>query len=453
MTPEILLIEDEITADVVKLIKDVKKENLNILALGTEDALEKVKSDFNNQISVLIVDFTHKYNPDITKPINPEYYLDEYYQYEKQKDEDMIFNMQGFTFIEEALKTNRKYKFVAYTNCPRNFLAEVKGELNVNIEIGINKEFFNTEDGRKNAISYLKEQIKLNRNTVLHLDTFKEELRAFLTWHYELPDTQKEKFEADITKKAKLHIKKFNSLVSSIGILTQGYNPFFIYKNNEQDFIVQSSVIGGSKSDKRLYIERITKIVDVLIRLMRNGIVDFNRIKEELAKESAINQANSDFLSLNEHIQKIIVEKQKKNKNFKSSEIAKIIFAEIKNQNLIESLMSSIKITNSKPMDFNDQTIIESYKKKLIIRRFAIYLYYWLESISYQGSYGKSVNKIITHGLLDENAKDAVQVTNTSLFLNPRNNKTVSKLIDIALTREEEEFFKNNFPVVYNKWL
>ena len=96
---------------------------------------------------------------------------------------------------------------------------------------------------------------------------------------------------------------------------------------------------------------------------------------------------------------------------------------------------------------------------KLIVRRFAIYLYYWIEE-KFEKYKIARVNDFLIKGKIevDDNVYKKTgktapnnSCTSKGLRLTPKLGKTINSLQDIALTFEEVIFFRNNVPNLYKK--
>ena len=120
----------------------------------------------------------------------------------------------------------------------------------------------------------------------------------------------------------------------------------------------------------------------------------------------------------------------------------------------------SIGELKNKIKELNYKEDKETFVNKLIIRRFAIYLYYWIEKEFSEENLIKNhkiaaVNYFLIKYKFDENEtykKPDNRITSKCLRLIPNTGRrTINSLQDIALTFEEVIFFRNNVPDLYNK--
>jgi hypothetical protein len=116
------------------------------------------------------------------------------------------------------------------------------------------------------------------------------------------------------------------------------------------------------------------------------------------------------------------------------------------------SIFNKLK-NNMKILDFNEYK--DTFINKLIIRRFAIYLYYWIEE-KFEKYKIARVNDFLINGKIDTN--DATyknpdnRITSKCLRLTPNTSRrTINRLQDIALTFEEVIFFRKVVPDLYDK--
>ena len=125
----------------------------------------------------------------------------------------------------------------------------------------------------------------------------------------------------------------------------------------------------------------------------------------------------------------------------------------------MEGVISIEKLKNKrKELNYNKDR--ETFVNKIIIRRFAIYLYYWIEKEFSEENLIKNhkiaaVNYFLIKYKFDENEtykKPDNRITSKCLRLTPNTSRrTINSLQDIALTFEEVIFFRNNVPNLYNE--
>ena len=101
-----------------------------------------------------------------------------------------------------------------------------------------------------------------------------------------------------------------------------------------------------------------------------------------------------------------------------------------------------------------------TFINKLIVRRFAIYLYYWIEKEFSEENLIKNhkiaaVNYFLIKYKFDKNEtykKPDNRITSKCLRLTPNTGRrTINSLQDIALTFEEVIFFRKVVPDLYKK--
>lgn len=127
-----------------------------------------------------------------------------------------------------------------------------------------------------------------------------------------------------------------------------------------------------------------------------------------------------------------------------------------------EKIVKIQKRKDKRTIDFEEDKT--TFIIKLIIRRFAIYLYYWFEKNNFKDKRITKLNLFLQEGKIHKNATDYPKnpdnrITSKCLYLThkqgkkqgDKKGKDIKSLQDIALTFEEVIFFRNKEPDLYNK--
>lgn len=422
---KVLFLEDE--KNLLDNLKIEAKGEIEIIhCTQTSKALKKIKQDESNEIKVVVVDFRIWDKPE------------DYYG-------QRMLEPQGYRFIEKVVAMGHYCIFITLSELPRMFQHRISSLSSILI-VPENKQLvLSTPQQRANFIQKLhywaadtEERLKVNAFG-------SEKLFEFYKWLL----MQKEEFEKEkIDPKAKELIKSFKNEI--------GKN-----KNNVYEAPTTTEILNKITG----YREEWNNIYE--------GYPDEKYIKEWIKKK--LSQYNEDQIAQNikrcpmglvYDIKKIL-----NRENDRAEEIFGIfrkikesnipfeinnIYNSVLNPNERKSIVEKLKI-NMKILDFNEDK--DTFINKLIIRRFAIYLYYWIEE-----KFGKNkiarVNDFLIYEKIevDDNVYKKTgktapnnSCTSKGLRLTPKLGRTINSLQDIALTFEEVIFFRNNESDLYDK--
>ena len=417
---KVLFLEDE--KNLLDNLKIEAKGKIEIIhCTQTSEALKEIDEDKRNEIKVVVVDFRIWDKPE-------DYY-----------DQRML-EPQGYRFIEKVVAMGHYCVFIALSELPRMFQHRISSLSSILI-VPENKQLvLSTPEQRANFIQKLcywaadtEEKLKFNAFG-------SEKLFEFYKWLL-IQKKELKKIDTEAIKLINNFKKKINNNTTSnvyeapttTGILNtiKGYKEEWnnIYEGYPNDVYIK---------------EWIGKIVD---RIKNKGMLDGNTkinirgklegvVKRGSEREKNIfNKIEEKALTIGKNIQSKIddVYNQLEDKEGVS------IFNKLKN--------------NMKILDFNEYK--DTFINKLIIRRFAIYLYYWIEE-KFEKYKIARVNDFLINGKIDTN--DATyknpdnRITSKCLRLTPNTSRrTINRLQDIALTFEEVIFFRKVVPDLYDK--
>lgn len=424
--PHVLILEDD--ENILREFKEEAKDKIILTHhTNTVEALAEIKADTNNIYKVVIVDFRIWDNP--SAPLSQR----------------TMTQPQGYRFIEKVVAMGHYCVFIVLSELPRMFQHRISSLSSILI-VPENKQLvLSTAEQRANFIQKLcywaadtEERLKVNAFG-------SEKLFEFYKWLL----MQKEEFEKEkIDPKAKELIKSFKNEI--------GKN-----KNNVYEAPTTTEILNKITG----YREEWNNIYE--------GYPDEKYIKEWIKKK--LSQYNEDQIAQNiKRCPMGLVYDIKKFLNRENDRAEEIfgIFRKIKESNIPfeinniynsvlnpderNSIVEKLKI-NMKILDFNEDK--DTFINKLIIRRFAIYLYYWIEE-----KFGKNkiarVNDFLIYEKIevDDNVYKKTgktapnnSCTSKGLRLTPKLGRTINSLQDIALTFEERIFFRNNVPDLYGK--
>ena len=421
---KVLFLEDE--KNLLDNLKIEAKGKIEIIhCTQTSQALKEIDEDKRNEIKVVVVDFRIWDKPE-------DYY------------EQRMLEPQGYRFIEKVVAMGHYCIFIALSELPRMFQHRISSLSSILI-VPENKQLvLSTPEQRVHFIQKLhywaadtEERLKVNAFG-------SEKLFEFYKWLL----MQKKEFETIDTEAIKL-IKSFeneinNNTTSNVyeaptttGILNKitGYREEWnnIYEGYPDDVYIKEWI------EKMLYQYNYDTIPkkknNCPIGLVIN-VKDFlkggkERAEEIFEKFRVIKEIDIS-MNINDICNNILTDKER------------------------ESLIKKLK-NNMKILDFNKYK--DTFINKLIIRRFAIYLYYWIEE-----KFGKNkiarVNDFLIYEKIemDDNVYKKTgktapnnSCTSKGLRLTPKLGRTINSLQDIALTFEEVIFFRNNVPDLYDK--
>ena len=420
---KVLFLEDE--KNLLDNLKIEAKGKIKIIhCTQTSQALKKIEQDTSNEIKVVVVDFRIWDKPE-----------DYYHQ--------RMLEPQGYRFIENVVAMGHYCVFIALSELPRMFQHRISSLSSILI-VPENKQLvLSTPEQRANFIQKLhywaadtEERLKVNAFGSEKLFEFYKRLLMRKKTLEKIDDEAKkliESFENEINNNTTSNVYK---APTTIGIL----NKITGYKEE------WNNIYEGYPND--VYIkEWIGKIFD---RIKNKGMLDGNtKINIRGKLEGVVKRGSEREKNIFNKIEALIIGKNIQSKiddvynQLEDKEIASI-FNELKNEMRI---LNFIK---------DEDTFID----KLIVRRFAIYLYYWIEKeFSEEDLIRKhkiaAVNYFLIKYKFDKNEtykKPDNRITSKCLRLTANTGRrTINNLQDIALTFEEVIFFRNNVPNLYNE--
>ena len=416
---KVLFLEDE-----ANLLDDLEKEAQGKIQIihctQSSEALKKIEQDTSNEIKVVVVDFRIWDKPE------------DYYN-------QRMLEPQGYRFIEKVVAMGHYCIFIALSELPRMFQHRISSLSSILI-VPENKQLvLSTPQQRANFIQKLcywaadtEERLKVNAFG-------SEKLFEFYKW---LLMQKKEPKEIDIDAETIKLINSFKEIIGGdVGRIYEAKNfmNFPIFKD-EYNSRTEWNLNGKSLSDDE-YFDNWCK-----------SVINRNNNRE--------NKGN-----LDEEIKQVLdIEKDNDVKNFYNL-IPKRLREKIGYNFSDEQREKIVKIQKGKDkrtIDFEEDK--STFIIKLIIRRFAIYLYYWFEKNNFKDKRITKLNLFLQEGKIHKNATDYPKnpdnrITSKCLFLThkqgkkqgDKKGKDIKSLRDIALTFEERIFFRNNVPDLYDK--
>ena len=416
---KVLFLEDE-----ANLLDDLEKEAQGKIQIihctQTSEALKKIEQDTSNEIKVVVVDFRIWDKPE------------DYYN-------QRMLEPQGYRFIEKVVAMGHYCIFIALSELPRMFQHRISSLSSILI-VPENKQLvLSTPQQRANFIQKLcywaadtEERLKVNAFG-------SEKLFEFYKWLL----MQKEGLE-NIDKGAKELIESFKNEINN------NKSNIFIKEFKETKELLESKSyksewkIEEKELSNKQYVE---KWVEKIFENYWKEKVWTNLLKADIRNILESDGRGDDIIEKYFEEFKNINEKSDFNKHKE------------KIRESLEGVISIGKLKNKiKELNYNEDR--GTFVNKLIIRRFAIYLYYWIEKEFSEENLIKNhkiaaVNYFLINYKFDENEtykKPDNRITSKCLRLTPNTSRrTINSLQDIALTFEEVIFFRNNESDLYDK--
>ena len=415
---KVLFLEDE--KNLLDNLKIEAKGKIEIIhSTQTSEALKRIKQDESNEIKVVVVDFRIWDKPE------------DYYN-------QRMLEPQGYRFIEKMVAMGHYCVFIVLSELPKMFQHRISS-LSPILIVPENKQLvLSTAEQRANFIQKLhywaadtEERLKVNAFG-------SEKLFEFYKWLL----MRKEALEK-IDDEAKNLIDNFKEIIGGdVGRIYEAKNfigfPIFeeAYNNSKTEWNLNEKPLSDDE-----YIDNWCK-----------SVINRNNNRE--------NKGN-----LDEEIKQVLdIEKDNDVKNFYNL-IPKRLREKIGYNFSDEQREKIVKIQKGKDkrtIDFEKDK--PTFINKLIIRRFAIYLYYWFEKNNFKDKRITKLNLFLQEGKIHKNATDYPKnpdnrITSKCLYLThkqgkkqgDKKGKDIKSLQDIALTFEEVIFFKNKEPDLYNK--
>ena len=415
---KVLFLEDE--KNLLDNLKIEAKGKIEIIhSTQTSEALKRIKQDESNEIKVVVVDFRIWDKPE------------DYYN-------QRMLEPQGYRFIEKVVAMGHYCVFIVLSELPKMFQHRISSLSPIQI-VPENKQLvLSTAEQRANFIQKLhywaadiEERLKVNAFG-------SEKLFEFYKWLL----MRKEALEK-IDDEAKNLIDNFKEIIGGdVGRIYEAKNfigfPIFeeAYNNSKTEWNLNEKPLSDDE-----YIDNWCK-----------SVINRNNNRE--------NKGN-----LDEDIKQVLdIEKDNDVKNFYNL-IPKRLREKIGYNFSDEQREKIVKIQKGKDkrtIDFEEDKT--TFIIKLIIRRFAIYLYYWFEKNNFKDKRITKLNLFLQEGKIHKNATDYPKnpdnrITSKCLYLThkqgkkqgDKKGKDIKSLQDIALAFEEVIFFRNKEPDLYNK--
>ena len=416
---KVLFLEDE-----ANLLDDLEKEAQGKIQIihctQTSEALKKIEQDTSNEIKVVVVDFRIWDKPE------------DYYN-------QRMLEPQGYRFIEKVVAMGHYCIFIALSELPRMFQHRISSLSSILI-VPENKQLvLSTPQQRANFIQKLcywaadtEERLKVNAFG-------SEKLFEFYKW---LLMQKKEPKEIDIDAETIKLINSFKEIIGGdVGRIYEAKNfmNFPIFKD-EYNSRTEWNLNGKSLSDDEYFDNWCKSVIN-----RNNNRENKGNLDEEIKQVLDIEKDN-DIKNFYNLIPKRL--REKIGYNFSDEQREKIVKIQ--------------KGKDKRTIDFEEDK--STFIIKLIIRRFAIYLYYWFEKNNFKDKRITKLNLFLQEGKIHKNATDYPKnpdnrITSKCLFLThkqgkkqgDKKGKDIKSLRDIALTFEERIFFRNNVPDLYDK--
>jgi len=416
---KVLFLEDE--KKLLNTLKiEAKKQGIDILHYTqTSKALKKIKQDESNEIKVVVVDFRIWDKPE------------DYYN-------QRMLEPQGYRFIEKVVAMGHYCVFIVLSELPKMFQHRISSLSPIQI-VPENKQLvLSTAEQRANFIQKLhywaadtEERLKVNAFG-------SQKLFEFYKWLL----MRKEALEK-IDDEAKNLIDNFKEIIGGdVGRIYEAKNfigfPIFeeAYNNSKTEWNLNEKPLSDDE-----YIDNWCKSV-----INRNNNRENKGNLDEEIKQVLDIEKDNDVKKFYNLIPKRL--REKIGYNFSDEQREKIVKIQ--------------KGKDKRTIDFEEDKT--TFIIKLIIRRFAIYLYYWFEKNNFKDKRITKLNLFLQEGKIHKNATDYPKnpdnrITSKCLYLThkqgkkqgDKKGKDIKSLQDIALTFEEVIFFKNKEPDLYNK--
>jgi hypothetical protein len=415
---KVLFLEDE--KNLLDNLKIEAKGKIEIIhSTQTSEVLKRIKQDESNEIKVVVVDFRIWDKPE------------DYYN-------QRMLEPQGYRFIEKVVAMGHYCVFIVLSELPKMFQHRISSLSPIQI-VPENKQLvLSTAEQRANFIQKLhywaadtEERLKVNAFG-------SQKLFEFYKWLL----MRKEALEK-IDDEAKNLIDNFKEIIGGdVGRIYEAKNfigfPIFeeAYNNSKTEWNLNEKPLSDDE-----YIDNWCKSV-----INRNNNRENKGNLDEEIKQVLDIEKDNDVKKFYNLIPKRL--REKIGYNFSDEQREKIVKIQ--------------KGKDKRTIDFEEDKT--TFIIKLIIRRFAIYLYYWFEKNNFKDKRITKLNLFLQEGKIHKNATDYPKnpdnrITSKCLYLThkqgkkqgDKKGKDIKSLQDIALTFEEVIFFKNKEPDLYNK--
>ena len=427
---KVLLLDDDYSYNDLKWIEELAKEKNTTIQLccykNPEQALNELKNNANSY-SVIICDY-------------------------RLKDETgLLYCPQGYSFMKQAVKEGL-YKFIAFSNMPRNFRIAVAEKLNIHIE-NVDKNLMLSEIGHLAFVEKIIELAEIN---------------------------EKEKEKKASQKKSYLnfyrHLKMHNMLEEEIiALKTKNYINIFCnaFKDSPNDLILkenQWSKFWAENKPEDIQApfddRELESIIDYLFRRIGNNSKKIAKI-EKIDSEEEVLAYLKELLfardySIDSHSisQKIYPIFNRYTGGSKDA-IKELIYSLTDTE---KTFLMKRPIKDRKYRSVENEKDIQIFVTKMVVRRLAIFIYYWLTAhiqVLNDGDHrlkiGGAVDHILAYGFIgDQDPFGKIKRAPSCsqyLWLSPKKYiSTITKLNHIAMNIEEEGFFKKDYPDLFDQW-
>ena len=400
---KVLFLEDE--KNLLDNLKIEAKGKIEIIhSTQTSEALKRIKQDESNEIKVVVVDFRIWDKPE------------DYYN-------QRMLEPQGYRFIEKMVAMGHYCVFIVLSELPKMFQHRISS-LSPILIVPENKQLvLSTAEQRANFIQKLhywaadtEERLKVNAFG-------SEKLFEFYKWLL----MRKEALEK-IDDEAKNLIDNFKEIIGGdVGRIYEAKNfigfPIFeeAYNNSKTEWNLNEKPLSDDE-----YIDNWCKSV-----INRNNNRENKGNLDEEIKQVLDIEKDNDVKKFYNLIPKRL--REKIGYNFSDEQREKIVKIQ--------------KGKDKRTIDFEEDKT--TFIIKLIIRRFAIYLYYWFEKNNFKDKRITKLNLFLQEGKIHKNATDYPKnpdnrITSKCLYLThkqgkkqgDKKGKDIKSLQDIALTFE-----------------
>lgn len=437
---KVLLLEDEKNEEIDALINEAKIAGLTIThCRKTSEAYKRIKEDTSNDYSVIVVDFRIWDDP----------YASVEYKTMTEK--------QGYRFIEDVVKLGRRYTFVSFSELPRAFRLRIASISPTQIIPEDKRLALDSDKQRKAFINKLIYWVEDS----LHYEAETASKDPVFIALYNYEKQNKSTAKIDVDEESNNLIKAFETVFENVENLFNSENLFKTKTANTMSEFKQEWK-SALPSDNEIIYKWINTVYfnadswkaknDIHSRkkTIRENIKYTDRALVESFLETINNWHNSRTTALDQ-------DNPSTWPQFSTEQKSAIIAKQI------GSKRSTI---------FDLERDVETFRYKLVIRRLAIYIYYWLNKNKdnilkiMEITIGKSpfgyincVNAILTNWHLEKDVcypssdKTAPKTTQNCLWISNPKGPRISRFSEIGMTHEERNFFKSYYPVLYDDWV
>ncbi|MDL2231563.1 hypothetical protein LJB85_02360 [Porphyromonadaceae bacterium OttesenSCG-928-L07] len=450
---QVLLLEDKQSPELDLFLKEASQYNISITYCKTpQESLNELALDISNSYSVIISD------------------------YRLEDLDGTLLYPQGYEFLEKCCLFGNVYKYIVFTGLPRTLRHQIAGRLNVEFDVIDDK--MHVLSTKENRIELFEKIVKLaeEQKKMISSNFTQNPLFSTLDSFYRSQKGFKHNIEK-VDNASKDIIDLFNEVYFKyemfvIDELKNGSNNFAKFWKTRKKNIFQAKF-----SVKPVFATEfhrfLLKFYDKSKRLYENY--------EFKSKELDLKKKQKEYHSKKDQFTRDLLESIKWEKEFllinKLTNEGKkeliytllnshLIFPKRKKDVVLRKIMAKLpkedenminKYVNLTEISDED---IKKFESRLIARRIAIFFYYVVdrnvnllpkEMFDSITTLSNRIDTLLYNGYWGE-----TQTSNDyrkGLWLSHRNlSGDISRFSDIALTPEEKEFFKRNYPKVYDEW-